>query len=265
MTDHLDWTSAADPARRIGHAIEHHSTIGSTNDRARAALAEPRGEGLAIVAELQTAGRGRRGRTWVSPPGVNLMVSVALRPRLPARDAWAVGAAAALAVQAACAPWAPLRVRWPNDLVAADGRKAAGMLVELAVAGERLAEAVIGIGINVNWRRAEMPAEIVDGATSLAEVAGVEIDRALLLGRLLSALDAEIAAAEAGDSPLARYRSASSLDGRPVTVLVGDGELRGTAAGIADDGSLLLDTDAGRVALANGEVVRVIEAEELHV
>ena len=75
------WTAAADPRRRIGHAVEFHPEIGSTNDRARELL-ETDGAGIAVVTDLQTAGRGRRGRTWVSPAGVNLMCSVALRPRL---------------------------------------------------------------------------------------------------------------------------------------------------------------------------------------
>ena len=79
------WSAAADPSRRIGRAVEFHAEIDSTNDRAREALDEPGvGDGLAVVADLQTAGRGRRGRTWTSPSGVNLMLSVAVRPRIEA-------------------------------------------------------------------------------------------------------------------------------------------------------------------------------------
>ena len=85
MTHPADWSRAADPGRRIGRAIEFHAEIASTNDRARAALAEPGGEGLAVVADLQTAGRGRRGRTWISPAGANLLFSVAWRPTVAPR------------------------------------------------------------------------------------------------------------------------------------------------------------------------------------
>ena len=255
-----DWTRAADPGRRIGHAVEHHPTIGSTNDRARAALLDSGVEGLAVVADHQQAGRGRRGRAWLSPPGVNLMVSVALHPRLDPRHAGLLGLAAAVAVCDACAaavPGLPLGIRWPNDVVASDGLKVAGLLVETTLASDRLADAVIGTGINVNWRRAEMPREIGSRATSLAELAGQPVDRIVLLGDLLAALDREVRDLEEGGSPLERFRAASVLDGRGVRVEVGETSVEGVAAGIADDGALLLDTTAGRMALAVGEVVAV--------
>lgn len=251
---------AADPSRRIGRTVEFHAEIGSTNDRAREALLTGDGEGLAVVADLQTAGRGRRGRRWSSPAGVNLMFSVGFRGRTEAADAGLVGIAAGLAVRDACArlvPPAELLVRWPNDVVAVDGRKLAGLLVETAVEDERLAEAVIGIGINVNWPLDDMPEEVRNRATSLLEMAGHLIDRVELLSALLSALDAEIAALERGASPVPRLAAVSALDGRHVTVDLGGDRLEGTAAGITEQGLLLLDTGAGRVALAVGEVVSV--------
>ncbi len=268
MTDPAAWSRAADPARRLGRRVEFHAEIGSTNDRARAALREPEGNGLAVVADLQTAGRGRRGRAWVSPAGVNLAVSVGLRPRLEPPQAGLLGIAAALAVREACAtasPEAALFIRWPNDVVTADGDKVAGLLVETAVEDGRLVEAVLGIGINVNWRRAEMPAEIRARATSLAALAGRELDRVALVGELLEALDAELTALEGGASPVGRFRAVSALDGRLVGVELGEQVLEGTAAGIADDGALLLDTPVGRVSLTIGEVVSVRDAEPVEV
>lgn len=257
MTDAIDWTRAADPGRRIGHCVEYHAEIGSTNDRARIALDEPGGEGLAIVAELQTAGRGRRGRTWHSPSGRNLTLSVGIRPRLQASAAGLLGAATALAVRNACRPEAALAIKWPNDLVDSDGRKVAGLLLETALVEEQLAHVVIGLGINVNWRRGQMPAEISAGATSLADLAGRDIDRIALLGRLLGALDDEIAALERGESPVERYGGASWLDGRCVVVALGEREVEGVALGIGQAGELLLQTNDGQLALAVGEVVRV--------
>jgi BirA family biotin operon repressor/biotin-[acetyl-CoA-carboxylase] ligase len=254
------WPMAADPSRRIGRAVEFHPEIGSTNDRARDALREPNGDGLAVVADLQTAGRGRRGRTWESPAGVNLMVSIGLRPRIDASAASMLGIAAALGVRDACAAEAPghdLLVKWPNDVVDADGLKLAGLLVETAMEDGRLAEAVIGVGINVNWPRSEMPPNVRERATSLRELAGHEVDRVALLGRLLAALDAAVAALERGESPVARLRAVSAIDGRQLTVDLGPERLEGRAAGISDEGFLLLDTQAGRVALAIGEVVAV--------
>jgi BirA family transcriptional regulator, biotin operon repressor / biotin---[acetyl-CoA-carboxylase] ligase len=263
MTDSLAWSRAADPARRVGRAVEHHVEIGSTNDRARDQLSSPDGEGVAVVADLQTAGRGRRGRAWVSPPGVNVMVSVALRPQVAPEFSSLLGLSVALALREACASVAPsggLSIRWPNDLVDGSGRKVAGVLIETVLADGRLVEAVIGMGINANWSRAEMPPEIASQATSLLEVAGSPVDRVVLLGRLLDALDGEIRALERGESPITRARAASWLDGREVEVDLGEQVIAGRAAGLADDGSLLLDASEGRLALSMGEVVRVIGA-----
>lgn len=257
------WSAAADPSRRIGRTIEFHAEIGSSNDRAREALASGVDDGLAVVADLQTAGRGRRGRTWSSPAGVNLMVSVGVRPRIEGSDAGLLGIAAAMAVRDACAaqvPGADLRVRWPNDVVDADGRKLAGLLVETAMEDGRLAEAVIGIGINVNWLVADMPMEVRDRATSLVKLAGHPVDRVTLLAAVLAALDAAITELERGASPIARLTRVSALDGRYVTVDLGTERLVGVAAGVSEQGLLLLDTDAGRVALAVGEVVAVRDA-----
>lgn len=257
MTESEIWTDAADPVRRIGRAVEFHAEIGSTNDRAARALHEPDGEGLAVVAELQTAGRGRRGRRWESPPGVNLMVSVGLRPLLAAHDAAWLGAAVALAVRDACGVVGALAVKWPNDIVTGEGDKVAGLLLETAIEGDRLAEAVIGIGVNVNWRRASMPLEIAARATSLADLAGHDVDRVALLGRLLAALDREVTAIEEGISPIPRLRMASWLDGRVVSISLSDGSVTGSVAGMTDDGSLLLEGPHGVVAIGYGEVVRV--------
>lgn len=260
MSDQAGWARAADPARRIGHAVEFHPEIGSTNDRARAALAEPGGEGLAVVADLQTAGRGRRGRTWLSPAGVNLMVSLAVRPHMRSELSSLLGLSVALALREACSSVAPsvgLAIRWPNDLVDRGGRKVAGILIETVLAEGRLVEAVIGMGINANWSRDDMPPEIAAQATSLRELTGGPIERQTLLSQLLEALDLEIRALERGESPIARARAASWLDGREVEVDIGEQSVSGRVAGLGDDGSLLIDARAGRVALAMGEVVRV--------
>lgn len=257
-----DWTRAADPGRRVGRLVEFHAEIGSTNDRAREALGQPGGDGPAVVADLQTAGRGRRGRTWISPAGANLLVSLAFRPAVEPRLAGLLGVAAALSVRDACAPFAPdagLAIRWPNDVVDRDGRKVAGLLVETALEGEELVEAVIGMGINVNWRASEMPAEIRQRATSLLELSAGPVDRVELLRRVLDALGAQVTALERGTTPLVRLRTTFWLEGRQVEVDTGTGTISGRAAGIADDGALLLDADLGRVAVSVGEVVRVRE------
>ena len=252
-----DWQRADRPRQRVGRGVEAHATIGSTNDRARDLLNEPGGEGRAIVTEEQTAGRGRRGRAWISPPGRNLMVSVAVRPDVPAADASQLALAAALAARSACAAHAPVGLKWPNDLVSHDGAKLGGLLLETTIDGDRVTSAVIGIGINVNWPRAEMPVEIAAGATSLGELAGTRIDRADLLGELLDALDAELVAVEAGASPVPRYREVCATLGTEVGVDTSTGRVEGRATGIDDGGALVVETAGGRVALTSGEIVRV--------
>ena len=250
--------AAARPGRRIGHSVEVHAEIGSTNDRARELLAA--GEGTAVVAELQTHGRGRRGRAWTSPPQRNLMVSVALRPRLAASDAWRLGLAAALASRDACRSVAAVDLKWPNDLVARDGRKVGGLLVETMLEGEGVREAVIGVGINVNWAVAEMPAEIAGSATSLMELSGHPVDRGALLACLLENLDHEVSAVEAGASPLERYRAACATLGEVVAIEAGGRRIEGRAVGLDDAGALVVATRDGTETVTGGEVVRVRRA-----
>lgn len=259
MTELPAWQTAADATRRLGHRVEFHHSLPSTNDRARELLAQSGGEGVAVVADLQTSGRGRQGRSWSSPAGRNLMVSVGLRPRIEARMAGLLSLVPALAVtDAAEASGAGhLGIRWPNDVVTAGGLKVAGILVEAATEDGQLREAVIGMGINVNWPRSQMPPEIAGRATSLCDLAGGDVDRALLLGEVLAALDREMARLEAGENPVGRLRERSVLDGRRLRVDLGAEVLEGTAAGLADDGALLVDASAGRVAVSSGEVVSV--------
>jgi BirA family transcriptional regulator, biotin operon repressor / biotin---[acetyl-CoA-carboxylase] ligase len=249
--------AAARAGRRIGHRVEAHASLGSTNDRARALLDSDDVEGVAVLAEEQRTGRGRRGRTWSSPSGRNLTFSVAVRPRLAAADGWQLGLGAALACREGCLPIAHVGLKWPNDLVAADERKLAGLLVETAIEDGRLTAAVIGIGLNVNWRHAEMPAELAASATSLAELVGHDVDRVAVLSRLLDALDAEVAAIEAGRSPLDRYRRACVTLGRSVAVESGGGTVAGRAVDLDATGSLVVETGGGRIVLASGEVVHV--------
>jgi BirA family transcriptional regulator, biotin operon repressor / biotin---[acetyl-CoA-carboxylase] ligase len=150
-----------------------------------------------------------------------------------------------------------LGLKWPNDVVSADGRKVAGLLLETVTSGTRLTGAVLGIGINVNWLGEEMPDEIAERATSLASLAGTEIDRVVLLTELLDALDGEIGAVEAGRSPLDRYRRACVTLGAEVSVDTADGLVSGRAIALDEIGALVVETGRGPVALASGEVISV--------
>jgi len=194
---------------------------------------------------------------------VTLLVSVGIRPRLDADRLPLLGLAAARAVLIACrqaAPGVALAVRWPNDVVSAEGRKLAGVLAEAASEAGQPPEVILGMGINTNWQRAEMPDEIAVSATSLREVTAAAVNRVALLGDLLEALDRGVAELEAGGSPVPALRADAWLDGKLVEVEAGERRVRGTVTGLRDDGALLLLTDDGPVALQVGEVVRVASA-----
>jgi BirA family biotin operon repressor/biotin-[acetyl-CoA-carboxylase] ligase len=250
-------SAAARPGRRIGHAIEVHEVLGSTNDRAGELLEVGGIDGVAVFAELQTAGRGRRGRTWISPPGTNLTMSVAIRPRIAAADAGRLGMAVALAARDACLTVTRVDLKWPNDLVAPDGRKVGGLLVETRLDADRVSAAIVGIGINVNWRSSQMPAEIAGSATSLADLAGERVDRGALLGRLLDRLDAEVTALDEGRDPTDRYRQACVTVGSVVTAELEGHRIEGLAVGIDESGGLVMEVNGERRTLTSGEVVRV--------
>lgn len=254
MAFNTSWLEAVRPGRRVGHTIEAHVSIGSTNDRARELLLDGDADGVAVVADEQTSGRGRRGRVWHSPRGRSLAVSVVVRPMLAAADAPMLSLAAALAVAEACAPVAPVRLKWPNDVVAADGRKVGGILIETIIDGDRLAGAVIGIGINVDWRRSDMPNDIRDLAVALGELAGAPVDRIVLLGRVLDALSDEIDRLERGELPLDRYRELCATLGQVVSTDGDGGATRGLAVGLGSHGELLIQADDGIHELAGGDL-----------
>jgi BirA family biotin operon repressor/biotin-[acetyl-CoA-carboxylase] ligase len=175
-----------------------------------------------------------------------------------AAKAWQLGLAVALAARDACLPFAPVALKWPNDLVDASGAKLGGLLIETILDGEGIDSAVIGVGINVNWDRAEMPAELAATATSLRELGGSPVDRVALLGSLAAALERRISDVEGGRAPLDEYRAACSTLGAMVTVETAGGIVTGRALAIEDGGVLVLEGAGGIVRIANGELVRLV-------
>jgi BirA family transcriptional regulator, biotin operon repressor / biotin---[acetyl-CoA-carboxylase] ligase len=219
----------------LGRPRLHLRATGSTNERARELAAAGAPHGTLVTTELQTAGRGRQGRTWTAPAGSALLLSLVLRGSdalLPLRAGLAV---ADLAGSAA-------RVKWPNDVLV-DGRKVAGILVEA-----RLQEgwAVLGIGVNAALDLRDLPAELRDRAGTLGR-SPRELEAAL--AELLAAL--EVRLAEPAEASLAALRARDALLDRPVAWAGGDG----VGAGIGDAGALLVRRADGSVAtLDAGEV-----------
>ncbi len=205
--------------------------------------------GTVIVADSQTAGRGRHGRIWFSPPGLNLYCSVLVRTTLPPASLSWIPFAAALAADAATRAVAaiPLSLKWPNDLLL-DGRKVGGLLCESGGLGTAEAFVVIGLGLNVNVSGDAFPPELRSIAGSLQERTSQPINRNRLLARWLLELEQLLDGLTAsGSQPLREaYVARCSTIGRRVKVLLGkDQELTGRAQGIGEDGALQLLPDHG--------------------
>jgi BirA family transcriptional regulator, biotin operon repressor / biotin---[acetyl-CoA-carboxylase] ligase len=243
------------------------SSTGSTNSDALAWADRGAAHGAVVVTDHQTAGRGRRGRSWLSQPGRALQFSVVLRPEVPAADAGLlstmVGVAAAEGI-ASCSGLA-VRLQWPND-VTVEGRKLAGILVETRVADSLVRIAVAGVGINVDWRCSELPGAISERATSLrcelerAGRAGVPA-RAELLAAVVARLDAlyPMAVHPAGVSEIVgRATALSDVVGRTVVVRLAHGEVvEGVATRVAASGALELSSGGRLLTVEAGEVERV--------
>jgi BirA family biotin operon repressor/biotin-[acetyl-CoA-carboxylase] ligase len=246
----------------LWRSLEVVQEIGSTNAALVAAAAADEPEGAVLVAEHQVAGRGRLDRVWASPPRAGLTVSFLLRPDVPAaRRGWLpllTGVALAEAVGAVTGVRASLK--WPNDLLALDGRKLAGILAESHSSPTHPTAVVVGVGLNVSTTAAELP----DTGTSLSRVTGATVDRAPVLLSFLRAVERRYRqwTAALGDpvsSGLARdYLAWSSTVGADVVVDLPDGStLEGTATAVDWDGRLVLATPEGQVELASGDVRHV--------
>jgi BirA family transcriptional regulator, biotin operon repressor / biotin---[acetyl-CoA-carboxylase] ligase len=201
-------------------------------------------DGTVVTASEQSAGRGRQGRTWSAPRDKALLMSAIVRD-LTRRDAL-LPLAVPVAVAEACDQFAGTRcgIKWPNDIWV-DGRKLSGILLE---GRPQEGWAVIGVGLNVGTIRDEFPEELRDTATSLAIESGSDPGVEPVLDAVLRAL--ELRLAETAETIVAAWRERDVLLGQPVRWNGGEG----TATGIGEDGSLLVDTDSGRVALDAGEV-----------
>lgn len=247
--------------RWLGRRLEVHRTVESTN-----LLAEQRGDegaadGTTVIADAQTAGRGRLGRRFFSPAGHGVYVSVLLRPKEEAEGLPGYVFAAALAVAETVRDWLPaaraVTIKWPNDVLV-DGRKISGINLPVRSEGGRVRWAVLGVGVNVNVPKGGFPEEISETATSLRIGRGEPVDRVVFAEGLLEALERRID----------EFRTAglgSVLDGwdrffrmRGARVRVGGPgiarELEGVVEGIGPTGALVLRTALGIEHVLAGDV-----------
>ena len=240
--------------RVVGRHVRWHDMLPSTNELAMRLAEIHVPEGTVVVAEEQTAGRGRRGRTWVSPRG-GIWLSVILRPRLPLAQLPLVGLAVAVAAARAIRVTTRLaaRVKWPNDVLV-DGAKVAGVLTEAGPDGEWI---VVGVGINANVEPSELPQDLPQPALSLAGRLGAPVDRGELTRLLLREIDhayGQLQEAAGAAHVVRSWREMADTLGRPVRVEGQGRALDGIAVDVDDLGALLVRT-------ADGAVERVVAGE----
>jgi BirA family biotin operon repressor/biotin-[acetyl-CoA-carboxylase] ligase len=228
----------------LGRTIHYSAELGSTNDEAHRLADAGAQHGEVVIAEVQTKGRGRRGRKWSSPPGKSLAMSIILRPSIPSVRAPELTLTAAVAVCEALRELGALetRIKWPNDLECG-GRKIAGLLTELRAEPDGVRHAVLGLGLNVSSEPGDFPPELAAIATSLRQECGGHVPRPLVAAAVLEHLEEWLVLHETeGFAPVrARWSELSSTLGRRVRA----DSLEGIAAGLAEDGALLIRTDAG--------------------
>ena len=262
LADDVRQALAATAAERgvFGARLTYLPEVGSTNDLAAAAAERGEPEGTTVVAGAQTAGRGRQGRSWFSPPGAGLYCSIVIRRRSVAP--WitlAAGVAVSDGIRAATG--LPLQIKWPNDLVAVGGagfrarRKVAGVLAEASSGPQGIHYIVLGIGINLS--PSAFPPELAGRVGSIEGELGRPVDAGPILAGVLAALNRTLADLEtAGPAPLrARWLAlAPSAHNAPITWDGPTGVLSGVTAGIDADGALLARTPTGVARIIAGEV-----------
>lgn len=264
------FATSAVPGTRFTR-VRHVDETGSTNRDLLEEAAAGAPEGLVLVADHQTAGRGRLDRSWTAPAGASLLVSVLLRPSLQIDDLFLATLACAVAAIEATDEIAGVRpgLKWPNDLVVSDGasdiRKLAGILAESRVVDGRVEALVVGMGLNVNWP-ADLPPELAATAVAVNHLTGVEVDRDALLVAWLVRFDAHLTAVAdpAGRTAfLELVRSMSATIGRQVRVELADRTFSGVATAITDLGHLLVDDGGEIVEVTVGDVVhaRVVSTD----
>jgi BirA family biotin operon repressor/biotin-[acetyl-CoA-carboxylase] ligase len=273
---------AGEPGR-IGWRVHYYDEVDSTQRIAAEFANQGAAQGTVVIAELQNAGRGRMGRQWHSPPGVNLYATIILRPAMPLNEVPRLSLVAGVAAAEALETVAPGRValKWPNDVwlagseLTADAsdltpspfpkgkgsknawRKAGGIIAEAVTDGtQRLQCVLLGIGLNLNLAREQVPSELRDKATSVLIATGRPCDRIALAGALFKGLDTRYMETETRGFGVIRplWEHFSALTGRSVIVVDAGARIAGVVRGIDADGALLLETTAGTQRILTGDV-----------
>jgi len=250
--------------RIIGKDIRLFPEVVSTNTLAMEAASQGAPEGTVIIAETQTGGKGRLGRTWISPKG-NLYFSVILRPQIPTHKAPLITLVGAVAVASAIRKHCSVQttIKWPNDIFIS-GKKAAGLLTEMSAEPDRIRHIALGIGVDVNMDLQELPPDVRMNTTTLAVEAGAKIDRKLLLQQILRDLEHwyRIFLANEADV-LKEWEFLNMTIGCRVTVS-GMGEVfEGLAQGIDPEGRLMVALDDNTIRIVAAGDVTIIKGSRV--
>ena len=253
----------------IFHSVIERESVSSTNDIALSLADEGAEGGVVVIADSQTAGRGRQGRRWHSPPGTNVYLSLFLRPCIASADAPFLTVLSGIAVCRAVRTISgyPFSLKWPNDVMAGS-RKAGGILIETRCEGRVVSAAVIGIGMNVNLTEDEIPPELKGVATSLRMETGITFERDIIIAGLIRSFDRMVSEhmgalpafldASAKGRLLEEWKALDSTLGRRVSVSIHGREIAGEAVDMDETGRLLVRTDDGRVVPVHAGDVRVL-------
>jgi BirA family biotin operon repressor/biotin-[acetyl-CoA-carboxylase] ligase len=232
----------------MGKKIHYFKTIDSTNSTAYQLALKGAQEGEVVIGESQEKGRGRLGRQWVSPPFLNLYLSVILRPKIPPHQASLITLMAAVATADAIEKYARLTpsIKWPNDLLLRK-RKVAGLLNEIHSETDRIHFVILGMGINLNMDEEGFPREIRAKATSLKRETGRPISRKAFVSVLLEELERwyGIFLKEGGSPLIKAWKARAQIEGKRVRVTSFGEVLTGRAVDVDSDGALILTTGDG--------------------
>jgi BirA family transcriptional regulator, biotin operon repressor / biotin---[acetyl-CoA-carboxylase] ligase len=243
----------------LGRTIHFRGAVPSTNELAFRLAQEGAFHGELVVADQQTQGKGRRGRPWASPAGVNLYMSAILRPELPPQRASELTLVAAVALtETLRQAGVEAAIKWPND-VQVDGLKVAGILTELSAEPDRVHFVILGIGVNLNATFEDLPAELAQVATSVFELRGQKVPRALFTAALLTRLELwlDVHQAQGFGTIREAWKELSCTLGREVLVKTERLEFGGVAEDIDDGGALLVRTAEGLQRVLAGDVEQV--------
>lgn len=241
----------------FGKNILSFDEVKSTNDIAAQSAEKGTTEGTLVTAESQSAGRGRLGRSWHSPPGKGIYLSIVLKPDFSPEKAPGISLVTALALARTLelSDLAEIKIKWPNDILIS-GKKVAGILTELSADRAKIKHLIVGVGININHEAADFLPELRQNATSIKIALGHEINRVQFLQQFLIQFEKQYLEYQRSflEPSLESLRKYSSLIGHEVEINLRDEQLKGKAVDIDSEGRLVLEIKGKKVAVASGEV-----------